>query len=66
MILENKNPDKSINKDQVKLELTKAFFGQQFSEQNKNDCVLIPKEIAKILNSFAKKCNLNINLGDKQ
>lgn len=66
MILENNNPDKSINKDQVKLELTKAFFGQQFSEQNKNDCVLIPKEIAKILNSFAKKCNLNINLGDKQ
>lgn len=64
MVLENDNSDNQINKDQVKLELTKSFFWQQFSEQNKNDCVLIPKEIAKILNTFAKKCNLNINLGD--
>ena len=66
MILENTSCDeKEINKDKVKLELTKVFFDKQFSNTNtSNDCILIPKEIAKILNTFAKKCNLNINLGD--
>lgn len=67
MILDNTDDKNSaINKDSVKLELTKVFFDKQFANNNsQNDCILIPKEIAKILNSFAKKCNLNINLGDK-
>ena len=67
MILDNTDDKNStMNKDSVKLELTKVFFDKQFANNNsQNDCILIPKEIAKILNSFAKKCNLNINLGDK-
>lgn len=67
MILENPDDKNSvINKDNVKLELTKVFFDKQFASNNsQNDCILIPKEIAKILNSLAKKCNLNVNLGDK-
>lgn len=54
-----------ISKDKVKLELTKTFFDNQF-DNGKNDCVLLPKEVAKIFNTFAKKCNLNINLGNKE
>lgn len=67
MILDNSDDKNStINKDNVKLELTKVFFDKQFASNNsQNDCILIPKEIAKILNSLAKKCNLNVNLGDK-
>lgn len=69
--LENMNLERSsittneISKDKIKLELTKTFFDKQF-DNGKNDCVLLPKEIAKILNAFAKKCNLNINLGNKE
>lgn len=67
MFLVNENANsETINKDKVKLELTKIFFDKQFSNTNsQNDCILLPKEIVKILNSFAKKCNFNINLGDK-
>lgn len=65
MILETQAGD-DINKDKVKLELTKTFFDKQFSgSNNSNDCIIIPKEIAKIINTFAKKCNINLNLGDK-
>lgn len=66
MILENTGDEQNINKDMVKLELTKAFFDKQFQNStNYNDYILIPKELARILNSVAKKCNLNITLGDK-
>ena len=50
-------------KNKLKLELTKAFFKDQYGEINHNDCVLIPKEIAKILNTIAKKGNFNFNIG---
>ena len=68
MILENNcDNDTLINKDKVKLELTKIFFDKQFTSINSsNDCILIPKELAKILNTLAKKCNLNINIGDEK
>lgn len=66
MKLENEsNPDDAINKDKVKLELTKTFFDHQFGNKP-NDCVLLPKEVTKILNALAKKCNFNINIGDKE
>lgn len=66
MKLENEsNSDDAINKDKVKLELTKAFFDHQFGNKP-NDCVLLPKEVTKILNALAKKCNFNINIGDKE
>lgn len=57
------NPNE-ISKDKIKLELTKSFFDKQF-DNGTNDCVLLPKEVSKILNTLAKKCNLNINLGSK-
>lgn len=57
--------EKENEKNKLKLELTKAFFKDEYSKANGNDCVLIPKEIAKILNTMAKKCNLNINIGAK-
>lgn len=68
MILENKTGNNdTLSKDGVKLELTKTFFDKQFASINSsNDCILIPKELAKILNTLAKKCNLNINIGDEK
>ena len=66
MKLENEsNSNDAINKDKVKLELTKAFFDHQFGNKP-NDCVLLPKEVTKILNALAQKCNFNINIGDKE
>ena len=65
MILEHSADDQDINKDKVKLELTKTFFDKQFAvNNNSNDCIILPKEVAKIINNFAKKCNINLNLGD--
>ena len=65
MNLENSSSDPNeISKDKIKLELTKSFFDKQF-DNGTNDCVLLPKEVSKILNTLAKKCNLNINLGSK-
>ena len=65
MILENGTAtDNGLNKDQVKLELTKSFFDQQYGK-NTNECLLLPKELTKVLNLLAKKCNLNINIGNK-
>ena len=66
MILDNiDTTGQEINKDKVKLELTKAFFNHQFNLYDKNDdCVVLPKEMAKILNNLAKKCHLNVNIGD--
>lgn len=67
MILKEDNSHTNeINKDRVKLELAKSFFEQHFDKKTTNDCVLLPKEVAKILNTVAKKCNLNINIGDKK
>lgn len=67
MNLENTGDKQNINKDMIKLELTKAFFDKQFQNSTKNnEYILIPKELANILNSLAKKCNLNITLGDKK
>lgn len=65
MNLENSSSDPNeISKDKIKLELTKSFFDKQF-DNGTNECVLLPKEISKILNTLAKKCNLSINLGNK-
>lgn len=65
MNLENTSTNSDeISKDKIKLELTKSFFDKQF-DNGTNDCVLLPKEVSKILNTLAKKCNLNINLGSK-
>lgn len=66
MILDNVDAtEQEINKDKVKLELTKAFFNHQFNLYDKNDdCVVLPKEMAKILNNLAKKCHLNVSIGD--
>ena len=65
MTLESSSGEGDIlNKDQVKLELTKSFFDQQFNNKT-NDCLLLPKELTKLLNTLAKKCNLNINVGTK-
>lgn len=67
MILENASiTNDEVNKDKIKLELTKTFFGQNFDSSKSNDCILIPKEVAKILNTLAKQCNLNISLGDSK
>ena len=70
MILEiDYDNDAPINKDQVKLELTKIFFDKQFSSShNANDCIFIPKELAKILKEFAKnggKVNIGVNDTDE-
>ena len=70
MILDNDyDNDAPINKDKVKLELTKIFFDKQFSNSNNaNDCIFIPKELAKILKEFAKnggKVNIGVNDTDE-
>lgn len=61
--VESLNMSDNNQKNELKLELTKAFFKDQYGEVNNDECVIVPKEIAKIINTIAKNGKFNFNLG---